>query len=152
MIICGIDPGLAGAIAWISSEGDALICIEDMPVINVNGRNKVNASALVKLLKDRWADLVVVEEVGAMPGNGATSMFNFGYSAGILEGVCAALQVPLRMVRPATWKRQAGVPADKGACRMMAQRYWPGANYFGRVKDDGRADAALLAKWGINHV
>ena len=152
MIVCAIDPGLSGAIAWISSEGDALIHIEDMPVINVNGKNKVNASAMAKLLKDRWADLVVVEEVGAMKGNGVTSMFNFGYSAGILEGVCAALGCSLRMVRPAVWKRQAGVPADKGACRMMAQRYWPGANYFSRAKDDGRADAALLAKWGINHV
>lgn len=152
MIICAIDPGLSGAIAWISSEGDALIHIDDMPVIEVNGKKKVNAAALAKLLKDRWADLVVVEAVSAMPGNGGVSMFNFGYSAGILEGVCAALGCPLKMVRPATWKKQAGVPADKGACRMMAQRYWPGANYFTRVKDEGRADAALLARWGAHHV
>jgi crossover junction endodeoxyribonuclease RuvC len=152
MIVCGIDPGINGALAWICSEANALIDIADMPIIEVKGKKKINSSGLVELLSVRKSDLVIIEEVSSMPGQGVVSVFSFGYSAGILEGVCAALQVPLRMVRPATWKRQAGVPADKGACRMMAQRYWPGANYFGRVKDDGRADAALLAKWGINHV
>ena len=91
--------------------------------------------------------VAVVEEVGAMPGQGVTSMFNFGYSAGIIAGVVAGLQLPIVMYRPAVWKRQAGVPADKGAARQMAQRYWPGSRAFDRVKDDGRAEAALLARW-----
>jgi len=150
MIVCAIDPGLNGAIAWVGVSGTALIDVVDMPTIEVAGKKKVNAAALAKLLESRQADLVVIEQVGAMPGQGVTSMYNFGYSAGILEGVCAAMGLPVRMVRPATWKRQAGVPADKGACRMMAQRYWPGADYFTRVKDEGRADAALLARWGAS--
>ena len=82
-----------------------------------------------------------------MPGQGVTSMFNFGYSAGVLAGVCAGLMIPVVLYRPAVWKRAASVPADKGAARQMAQRYWPGCRDFDRVKDDGRAEAALLARW-----
>jgi crossover junction endodeoxyribonuclease RuvC len=74
-------------------------------------------------------------------------MFNFGYSAGILAGVCAGLRVPVSLHRPSVWKRAAGVPADKGGARQMAQRFWPGCRDFDRVKDDGRAEAALLARW-----
>lgn len=149
MIICGIDPGLTGALAWVCNEGTVLIDIADMPTMEVLTKKKINAASLTKLLDARLPDLVIIEQVGAMPGQGVSSMFNFGYSAGLLEGVCTAMGLPVRMVRPATWKRQAGVPSDKGACRLMAQRYWPGANYFSRVKDDGRADAALLARWGF---
>jgi crossover junction endodeoxyribonuclease RuvC len=92
-------------------------------------------------------NLVVIEDVGVFKGNGAVSMFNFGYSAGILAGVCAGLRMPMTFYRPAVWKRAAGVPADKGAARQMAQRFWPGSRDFDRVKDDGRAEAALLARW-----
>jgi crossover junction endodeoxyribonuclease RuvC len=91
---------------------------------------------------------VVIERVGAMPGQGVTSMFNFGYGAGVIEGICAALFIPYFHVLPQTWKRQMGIGADKTACREMAQKLWPGAaDRFKRVKDDGRADAALLGRW-----
>ena len=96
---------------------------------------------------DDLIKIVAIEEVGAMPGQGVTSMFNFGYSAGILAGVCAGLKLPVSLYRPAVWKRAAGVPADKGGARQMAQRFWPGCRDFDRVKDDGRAEAALLARW-----
>jgi crossover junction endodeoxyribonuclease RuvC len=95
----------------------------------------------------RMPNLVVIEDVGVFKGNGAVSMFSFGYSAGILAGVCAGLRMPMTFYRPAVWKRAAGVPADKGAARQMAQRFWPGSRDFDRVKDDGRAEAALLARW-----
>ena len=146
-MIIGIDPGLSGAIAFMSDEG-YLIGVVDMPTVEVNGKKKVSPQMLVSLLED-YDDvkMVVIEEVGAMPGQGVTSMFNFGYSAGILAGVCAGLRMPMTLYRPAVWKRAAGVPADKGAARQMAQRLWPGSRDFDRVKDDGRAEAALLARW-----
>ena len=92
--------------------------------------------------------MVVIEAVHAMPKQGVSSSFNFGYGAGLLEGICAALNYPIDLIPPATWKRGAGLPADKGACRQLAARYWPGAAHmFSRVKDDGRAEAALMARW-----
>lgn len=145
-MILGIDPGISGALAWVSDDGH-LISTSDMPVIEINGKKKVSPYILADMLKARMPTLAVIEEVGAMPGQGVTSMFGFGYSAGILAGVCAGLMVPTVMYRPAVWKRAAGVPADKGAARQMAQRFWPGCRDFDRVKDDGRAEAALLARW-----
>lgn len=145
-MILSIDPGISGALAWVSDVGH-LIATCDMPTIQVLGKNKVSPQVLAKLISDRKPRLVVVEDVGAMPGQGVTSMFNFGYSAGILAGVCAGLGLPMVAYRPAVWKRQAGVPADKGAARQMAQRLWPGARDFDRAKDDGRAEAALMGRW-----
>lgn len=146
-MILGIDPGISGALAWVSDGDGHLIATADMPLVEVNGKKKVSPQILAQMITDRRPSLVVVEEVGAMPGQGVTSMFGFGYSAGILAGVCAGLGLPMVGYRPAVWKRQAGVPTDKGAARQMAQRLWPGAAMdFGRVKDAGRAEAALLAR------
>jgi crossover junction endodeoxyribonuclease RuvC len=146
-MILGIDPGLNGAIAWVSDDGH-LIGVADMPTVEVAGKKKVSPQMLVAMLED-YDDvkMVAIEDVHALPGQGVTSMFSFGYSAGILAGVCAGLRMPMSFYRPATWKRAAGVPADKGAARQMAQRFWPGCRDFDRVKDDGRAEAALLARW-----
>jgi len=145
-MILGIDPGLNGAIAWVSDDGH-LIGVADMPTVEVAGKKKVSPQMLVAMLED-YDDvkMVAIEDVHALPGQGVTSMFSFGYSAGILAGVCAGLRMPMSFYRPATWKRAAGVPADKGAARQMAQRFWPGCRDFDRVKDDGRAEAALLAR------
>lgn len=147
-MIIGIDPGLSGAIAFMADDG-FLIDVFDMPTIEVAGKKKVSPQMLVSMLAEDAHEIkmAAIEEVGAMPGQGVTSMFNFGYSAGILAGVCAGLLIPMTFYRPAVWKRAAGVPADKGAARQMAQRFWPGSRDFDRVKDDGRAEAALLARW-----
>ena len=147
-MILGIDPGISGAIAWVADTGH-LIRVADMPTIEVNGKKKVSPQQLVAMLEehDDLIKMVAIEDVGAMPGQGVTSMFGFGYSAGILAGVCAGLKLPVALYRPAVWKRAAGVPADKGAARQMAQRFWPGCRDFDRAKDDGRAEAALLARW-----
>lgn len=150
-MIVGIDPGISGAVAWVSDEG-FLLSAMDMPTLEVNGKAKVNPHILASDLSFRKPKIVVIEDVGAMPGQGVTSMFNFGYSAGILAGVCAGLGIPTVFYRPAVWKRQAGVPADKGACRQQAQRLWPGCRAFDRVKDHGRAEAALLARWYATRV
>jgi crossover junction endodeoxyribonuclease RuvC len=145
-MILGIDPGLNGALAWVSDDGH-LISVTDMPTLEVHGKKKVSPQMLTSDISFRLPRLVVVEETSAMPGQGVTSMYNFGYSCGLVAGVVAGLNLPIVLYRPAVWKRQAGVPADKGAARQMAQRYWPGCRSFDRVKDDGRAEAALLARW-----
>jgi crossover junction endodeoxyribonuclease RuvC len=147
-MITAIDPGIFGAIAWVSDSGH-LIRVADMPTIEVHGKKKVSPQQLVAMLEehDDLIKMVAIEDVGVFKGNGAVSMFNFGYSAGILAGVCAGLKLPVSLYRPAVWKRAAGVPADKGAARQMAQRFWPGCRDFDRAKDDGRAEAALLARW-----
>lgn len=145
-MILGIDPGISGALAWVSDDGH-LIATADMPLVEVNGKKKVSPQILAQMIIDRRPTLVVTEEPGARPGQGVVSMFSFGLSTGVVLGVCAGLGLPLVGYRPASWKRQAGVPADKGAARQMAQRLWPGASMdFSRVKDDGRAEAALLAR------
>lgn len=147
-MICAIDPGYHGAIAWVTNG--LLVEVVDMPIVKANGKTRIVASEVAMLLSARWSqtDMVIIEAVGARPGQGVTSMFNFGYGAGLLEGVCAALFLPYFHVTPQTWKRQLGVGADKGECRSMCQKLWPGAAaQFKRVKDDGRADAALLGHW-----
>lgn len=146
-IVCAIDPGARGAIAWISSDGH-LIDIQDMPMAEVRGKLRVSAPGVALTLRARRADLVVIEGVGSMPGQGVASSFAFGYAAGLLEGVATALGMPVEIVFAAVWKRRAGVSKDKGAVRQMASRFWPGAaGKFHRVKDDGRAEAALLGRW-----
>jgi len=148
-MICAIDPGYTGAIAFLSDNG-VLIEVVDMPVIKHAGKTRIVATDLAVMLDSRSMDIayLVIERVGARPGQGVTSMFNFGYGAGLIEGICAALFLPYFHVLPQTWKKQVGVGADKGACRAMAQKLWPrAAGQFARVKDDGRADAALLGYW-----
>lgn len=144
----GIDPGASGALVLL--EGDQILGVNDMPTIMVKGRAKVAAASVADVIANHQPDQIVLEDVGAMPGQGVSSMFSFGRGVGVLEGVIAALGYPLVMVRPAKWKRDAGVPADKDAARLMATRLWPDwAAYFARKKDDGRAEAALLARWMV---
>ena len=148
-MICAIDPGYTGDIAFLTEDG-ILIDVVDMPVIKHAGKTRIVATDLAVILDSRSMDIayLIIERVGARPGQGVTSMFNFGYGAGLVEGIAAALFVPYFHVLPQTWKRQRGVGADKGACRALAQKLWPGAaDKFKRKKDDGRADAALLGRW-----
>jgi crossover junction endodeoxyribonuclease RuvC len=151
----GIDPGLSGAIAVIT---DDTLQIHDMPVMTVdrNGKAKrqVSANELAELLnlyagKDCH---VYVERVSAMAGQGVTSVFSFGRSFGMIEGILAALKMPVTFVAPATWTRAIGRSPGKDASRARAMELFPNYEYFfKRVKDDGRADAALIAHWGRKH-
>jgi crossover junction endodeoxyribonuclease RuvC len=151
----GIDPGLSGAIAVLTDDS---LQIHDMPVMTVdrNGKAKrqVSASELAELLnlyagKDCH---VYVERVSAMAGQGVTSVFSFGRSFGMIEGILAALKMPVTFVAPATWTRAIGRSPGKDASRARAMELFPNYEYFfKRVKDDGRADAALIAHWGRKH-
>jgi crossover junction endodeoxyribonuclease RuvC len=155
--VIGIDPGISGAIAIF--EDGKLDAVIDMPTLEVDsGKTKkrhISAIGLVRIL-ETWMLVsdgqahIVIEKVGAMPGQGVTSMFNFGRSAGIIEGVVAALRMPHTYVTPAAWTKAVGRAAGKDASRMRAMELFPAkADLFKRAKDDGRADAALIAYWYI---
>ena len=144
-VTIGIDPGIAGAIAVVNAANEVLVW--DMPTIEVRGKRRISAVHLRDLLVDIGpALMVVVEDVQGVQGSGATSAFAFGRGCGVIEGILVALQRPTTYVRPQEWTKALGVGSDKGAHRQAAQRLWPfDADLFSRVKDDGRADAALLA-------
>ena len=151
----GVDPGLSGAIAVMSSES---LKIFDMPTMTVerNGKAKrqVSATELAELLylysgKDCH---VYCERVSAMAGQGVTSVFSFGRSFGMIEGILAALHMPVTYVAPATWVKAVHRGAGKDASRQRAMELFPENQAdFKRVKDDGRSDASLIAYWGKHH-
>lgn len=153
--VLGIDIGSQGAIALLTSAGD-LDGVVDMPILcdGPRGRPNVSAALLADIIVNMKAATAYVEFVSARPGEGAVGAFAFGRSRGIIEGVCAAAGLPVAFLTPATWKRAVGIaPGKEGAkdaARSEAIRRWPAhAALFARVKDDGRAEAALIAVAGL---
>lgn len=152
-MIVGIDPGAHGAIAWLDEMG-GLITVEDMPSVQIKVgtkmRTRVSAPMLVSLFKDWPATThAFIEKVGAMPGQGTASMFSFGFSAGLIEGALAGLGIGCTMVTPQSWKKAMQLRDDKGGARLRAAQLWPHkAPFFARVKDDGRAEAAMIGLYG----
>ena len=155
MLIIGIDPGISGSICFFK-EGKILDVIE-MPTMTEGKKNKkqVNGSQiyneiLKRVNKFEKNDIrVVVEQVSAMPGQGVTSMFNFGQSFGILKGICSAMQLPIYFVRPAKWKKYFNlINSEKDASRARAIEIFP---YFSsrlaKKKDSNKADAILIASF-----
>jgi crossover junction endodeoxyribonuclease RuvC len=150
-IFLGIDIGVQGAIATLSDAFD-LIEVVDMPVLSdgPSGRRSVNAPLLAEIIFRSHASAAFVEFVGARPGEGAVGAFAFGRSRGVIEGVLGAAGIPATLIAPASWKWAVGLSlASKDASRSEAIRRWPShAALFARVKDDGRAEAALIAVAG----
>ena len=154
-LVLGVDIGSRGAVAVLSSDGD-LVSVHDMPVLldGPSGRRAVNAPLLADIIAEAHATKAYVEYVGARPGEGAVGAFAFGRSRGVVEGVLGALSVSATSIAPASWKRIVGLPAGKEgaktAARAEAIRRWPAHSaLFARVKDDGRAEAALIAVAGM---
>jgi crossover junction endodeoxyribonuclease RuvC len=153
-LLIGIDPGLSGAIAVV---GDGRIACRDMPNVEINGKRRVcpvGLTAALQAIRDEGhvVDMAILEHVQGVQGTGATSAFSFGRGFGVVEGVLAALFIPHTLVRPQSWTKALGVSRDKGSHRAAASRLWPQhADLFARVKDDGRADAALLCHWYMRH-
>ena len=153
MFIIGIDPGASGAVAILEKSGK-LVHVFDMPSLELmaggKAKRRVNPEMLaaeLKLYADQGAT-AVVEQVGAMPGQGVSSMFAFGESFGLAKGVLAGLRIPTSTVTPGKWKKAMGVNAGKDGSRAKAAQLWPSqAGEFKRVKDDGRAEACLIAEW-----
>jgi len=150
-IVIGIDPGAMGAIA-VHRVGSGRVTCHDMPTVEVRGRRHVSPQLLAGVFAcgERGGVVAVLEHVQGVQGTGATSAFSFGRSFGLVEGLLAGLGVPTQLVRPQVWTRDLGVSRDKGAHRAAACQLWPqDAAAFARVKDDGRADAALMVAWWL---
>jgi crossover junction endodeoxyribonuclease RuvC len=152
-VVIGVDPGVCGAIAVI---GDGHVHCHDMPTTEINGKRRVcpvGLTAAMQAIRDlNVVEMVILEHVQGVQGTGATSAFSFGRGFGIVEGVLAACYLPHRLVRPQVWTKALGVSRDKGAHRDAASRLWPKFSHlFSRVKDDGRADAVLMAHWWMRH-
>lgn len=154
MIIMGIDPGLSGAVAACDTIAGSMVLF-DIPTFSLsrNGKSKreIDAVQLANLIAaDRHPNHAFVEQVGAMPGQGVSGMFAFGKAYGIIIGVLAARGVPVTFVNPRVWKKALGVPTAKDGARARASQLMPAsAEHWTRVKDDGRAEAALIAYWGV---
>ena len=146
MSILAIDPGVTGAVCMISGD---IVSVFDLPVMTMpTGKKQINPYELTALIQELAPDRAVIEKVGAMPGQGVVSMFNFGKSAGIIEGVCAGLFIPVSFVTPQKWKKHHGlIGKDKDYARTYAIQTRPElAVQLKRKKDIGRADAYLMAK------
>ena len=155
MIIVGIDPGIAGAICFFSSGN--VIDVIDMPTMAEGKKNKkqVNGRQIfneIKSIKNQFTNQnisVVVEHVSAMPGQGVTSMFNFGQSFGIIKGICSAMQLPIFFIRPAKWKKYFNlINSTKDASRTKAIEIFPYfSSQLSKKKDSNKADAILIASF-----
>ena len=142
--IMGLDPGVSGAVAFYYPEKPLLIAAYDVPLVD----KRINPSALSDLIKMHGPDLAVIEIVHAMPRQGVSSSFNFGVSYGMALGVVGAMKIPVVSVSPTKWKKYFGLSSDKEESRALAISKWPASDHFRRKKDDGRAEASLLAVYG----
>jgi len=155
MLIIGIDPGISGSICFF--QDGKIMDVVEMPIMTEGKKNKkqVNGSQIFNEILKRIKNIdkknikVVIEQVSAMPGQGVTSMFNFGQSFGILKGICSAMQLPMYFVRPAKWKKYFNlINSEKDASRTRAIEIFP---YFSselsRKKDTNKADAILIANF-----
>ena len=158
MYIIGIDPGISGAVCFFN-EGKIIDVIE-MPSMAEGKKNKkqVNGNQLFNEIKSRLSNInqdevcVVVEHVTAMPGQGVTSMFNFGQSFGVIKGICSAMELPIFYVRPAKWKKHFNlINSEKDASRTKVIEMFPRiSNKLSRKKDNNKADAILIAQYFEN--
>ena len=158
MLIIGIDPGISGAICFF--EEGRISEIIDMPVMAEGKKNKkqVNGPQIyneisLRIKKFQKKDIIVViEQVSAMPGQGVTSMFNFGQSFGVLKGICSAMQLSMYFIRPAKWKKYFNlIKTEKDASRTKVIEIFPYiSSQLSRKKDSNKADAILIASFYNN--
>ena len=155
MLIIGIDPGISGSICFL--DNGKILDVIEMPIMTDGKKNKkqVNGSQVYNEISKRIKQFeknqirIVIEHVSAMPGQGVTSMFNFGQSFGILKGICTAMQLPMYFVRPAKWKKYFNLlNSEKDASRTRAIEIFPYfSSQLSRKKDSNKADAILIASF-----
>ena len=155
MLVIGIDPGISGSICFF--QDGKINDVVEMPTMTEGKKNKkqVNGSQIFNEISHRIKKIdkqdikVVIEQVSAMPGQGVTSMFNFGQSFGILKGICSAMQLPMYFVRPAKWKKYFNLlNSEKDASRTRAIEIFPYfSSQLSRKKDSNKADAILIASF-----
>lgn len=151
-MILAIDPGAKGALAFFDPERGYLDIV-DCPTVEVKRGGKVkteiSAQMVAAIIRGHQPSQAIIEKVGAMPGQGVSSMFQFGRGVGMYEGVLSALQIPITYVTPQAWQKAMNVRGGKDGNRERAASLFPAyAQMFSKKKDDGRADAALMAFWG----
>ena len=155
MLIIGIDPGISGSICFF--EDGKIIDVLEMPTMAEGKKNKrqVNGSQIYNEISKRINKIkkqdikVVIENVSAMPGQGVTSMFNFGQSFGVIKGICAALKMPIYFVRPMKWKKYFNlIKTNKDASRTKVIEIYPNiSDKLSKKKDSNKADAILIARY-----
>ncbi len=158
MLIIGIDPGISGAICFF--ENGEVKEILDMPNMAEGKKNKrqINGPQIYNEISKRIINIskkevvVVIEQVAAMPGQGVTSMFNFGQSFGVLKGICSAMQLSMHFVRPAKWKKYFNlINTEKDSSRTKVIEIFPYiSSQLSRKKDSNKADAILIASFYNN--
>ena len=155
MLVIGIDPGISGSICFL--ENGIIKDVIEMPTMTegkkikkqVNGSQIFNEISLRIKTYEKKNFKVVIEQVSAMPGQGVTSMFNFGQSFGILKGICSAMQLPMFFIRPAKWKKYFNlINSEKDASRTRAIEIFPYfSSQLSKKKDSNKADAILIASF-----
>ena len=158
MLIIGIDPGISGSICFL--QNGIVKDVIEMPTMAEGKKNKrqVNSSQIFNEISERIKKIdkknikVVIEQVSAMPGQGVTSMFNFGQSFGVLKGICSAMQLSMFFIRPAKWKKYFGlIKTEKDASRTKVIEIFPYiSGQLSRKKDSNKADAILIASFFYN--
>ena len=158
MLIIGIDPGISGAVCFF--ENGEIKDVIDMPNMAEGKKNKkqINGPQLFNELDRRIQNIqkknisVVVERVSAMPGQGVTSMFNFGQSFGVIKGICSAMQLPIYFISPSKWKKYFNlIKTSKDASRAKAIEIFPYiSTKLQRKKDSNKAEAILIASFFNN--
>lgn len=144
-IILGIDPGASGALAFYFTDKQDRVSCYDMPIVD----DAINPTLMANLIRQYSPHVAVIEAVSARPGQGVVSMFSFGKSFGMAIGVIGAMKITTHFVTPQTWKKHYRLSSDKEECRARALQLFPAcAEAFARKKDHGRAEAALIAKYG----
>jgi crossover junction endodeoxyribonuclease RuvC len=148
----GIDPGLTGAVATIKLDPPTIMVINDIPVLAGQTKKHICPYMLSSIIRRHTRalgpyhiSLFVLEDVHSMPNQGVASMFKFGRTKGVIEGVLAGLSHKITLISPQSWKKQLALTKDKNASRAMATKIFGTNEYWQRVKDDGRAEAALIA-------
>ena len=158
MIIIGVDPGISGAICVL--KNGKIEELYDMPTMIDGKKNKrqVNGAEITNILQKELLDeedaKVVIEQVSAMPGQGVTSMFNFGQSFGVLKGICAALKIPVYFIRPLQWKKHFNlIKTNKDASRTKVIEAFPYiSSKISKKKDSNKADAILIARFFYENI
>jgi hypothetical protein len=162
--ILGIDPGITGGIAFlyplgakrthVSESGDGgktETCFRfeiqafDIPVVG----GEVDVDTLAALVEQHDPRLAIIERASAMPRQGVSSTFKYGVAYGSLRTLCTLGRIPYHLVTPGRWKNYVKLNADKEKSRALAIQFWPGAGCFSRKMDHGRAEAALIARYGV---
>jgi hypothetical protein len=142
--VLGVDPGLSGAIAFYFPSEPGLITVEDVPVAG----DAIDAAALTRRLAQLRPTVAMIELATSMPKQGVASTFKYGRSFGTVIGVISALCIPYHFTSSGRWKKHFRLDSDKEKARALALRLWPSAECFTRKKDHGRAEAALIARYG----